>query len=430
MNHSLKVLLVGSGGREHAMAWKMAGSPRLGRLYAAPGNPGIAEVATCVDIPAHDVDQLLTFAQKERIDLTVVGPEAPLMAGLADRFRASGLLVFGPSAAAARIEGSKAFAKEVMTRHGVPTAASQAFTDPAEARAYLATRSAPYVVKADGLAAGKGVVIAESLAEAEAAVADMLEGDAFGEAGRRVVIEDHLEGEEASFLVFTDGTTIVPMVGAQDHKRIHDGDRGPNTGGMGAYSPAPVLTEALAAQVLEEVMRPVIDGLKADGTPYVGVLYAGLMIEGDDFKVLEFNARMGDPEAQPILARLDADLLDICLGASKGTLDHIPVRWSPDAAVCVVLASAGYPGRATKGTVITGVDDAGSYDGVTVFHAGTARRNGDLVTAGGRVLGVTATAPDIAAAVDLAYNAVGRIRFEGMQYRRDIGARAIRRAEA
>jgi phosphoribosylamine--glycine ligase len=425
MQRTLKVLLVGGGGREHAMAWKIARSPLLGKLFVAPGNAGIAQVAECVDIAPDDVENLLSFATTEHIDLTIVGPEAPLIAGLADRFTAAGLTVFGPTAAAARIEGSKAYAKALMTRLGVPTAASRAFTDAAEARAYLKTLPAPWVVKADGLAAGKGVVIVEDLPQAEAAVADMLEGNAFGDAGHTVVIEEHLTGEEASFLVFTDGTTVVPMVGAQDHKRIHDGDKGPNTGGMGAYSPAPVLTDALARRVLDEVMRPVIDGLKEEGSPFCGVLYAGLMIDGSEFKVLEFNARLGDPETQPILVRLESDLLEICDAAARGRLDQVEVRWSSDAAVCVVMASSGYPARATKGDAITGIEDAESYEGVTVFHAGTARAGDGLVTAGGRVLGVTATAPDIRAAIDLVYNACGRIRFAGMQFRRDIGARAL-----
>jgi phosphoribosylamine--glycine ligase len=427
MKHGLKVLLVGGGGREHALAWKLSRSPLLEKLYAAPGNPGIARHAECVDIPVDDVERLLHFAQARHVDLTVVGPEAPLIAGLADRFRAAGLHVFGPSAAAARIEGSKAFSKEIMTRHGVPTAAARAFTSAPEAREHLRALSPPYVVKADGLAAGKGVVIADSLEAAEAAVNDMLEGNAFGAAGSRVVIEEHLKGEEVSFLAFTDGETIIPMVGAQDHKRIFDGDKGPNTGGMGAYSPAPVLTSALADRVMDTVMRPVVDGLKAEGTPYVGVLYAGLMIDGGAVKVLEFNARFGDPEAQPLLTRLDSDLLAVCYAGARGVLQEAPVTWSPDAAVCVVLASAGYPGTATKGTAITGIEAAEAYEGVRVFHAGTAMHHGHLVTAGGRVLGVTATAPGIPAAIDLAYNAVSRIRFEGMQYRRDIGARAVRR---
>jgi phosphoribosylamine--glycine ligase len=427
MKHGLKVLLVGGGGREHALAWKLSRSPLLEKLYAAPGNPGIAQHAECVDIPADDVERLLHFAQARHVDLTVVGPEAPLIAGLADRFRTAGLHVFGPSAAAARIEGSKAFSKEIMTRHGVPTAAARAFTSAPEARDHLRALSPPYVVKADGLAAGKGVVIADTLEAAEAAVNDMLEGNAFGDAGSRVVIEEHLRGEEVSFLAFTDGETIIPMVGAQDHKRIFDGDNGPNTGGMGAYSPAPVLTSSLADRVMDTVMRPVVDGLKAEGTPYVGVLYAGLMIDGGAIKVLEFNARFGDPEAQPLLTRLDSDLLAVCYAGARGVLQEAPVTWSPDAAVCVVLASAGYPGTATKGTVIDGIQAAEAYEGVRVFHAGTAMSQGRLVTAGGRVLGVTATAPGIPAAIDLAYNAVSRIHFEGMQYRRDIGARAVRR---
>lgn len=422
----MKVLLVGGGGREHAMAWKMAQSPLLEKLYAAPGNPGIAQVAECVDIADSDIDGLLAFATKEGIDLTVVGPEAPLAAGLTDRFHSAGLAVFGPCKDAARLEGSKAYSKEIMTRFGVPTAAARAFTDAEEAKKYLKQFTAPYVVKADGLAAGKGVIIAESLKEAENAVTDMLEDNKFGDAGARVVIEEFLKGEEASFLVFSDGETIVPMVSAQDHKRIFDGDKGPNTGGMGAYSPAPVMTEQLTQDAMDQVMRPVIDGLREMGTPFVGILYAGLMIHEGKLKVLEFNCRFGDPETQPLLMRLDSDLLEIFAAGAKGTLDQVRVNWSDDATVCVVMASAGYPATSTKGCVIKGVDDADSYDNVTVFHAGTAVNGDDLITNGGRVLGVTARGAGIQEAIDLAYNAVGRITFEGMQVRTDIGAKAAR----
>ncbi|MBI5135851.1 MAG: phosphoribosylamine--glycine ligase [Nitrospirae bacterium] len=422
----MKVLLVGSGGREHAMAWKLAQSPNLEKLYVAPGNAGIAQVATCVDIAADNVDALLAFATRERIDLTVVGPEVPLMKGIADRFQAAGLAIFGPSARAARIEGSKAFSKEIMTRYGVPTAGAWAFTDPDQAKARLARLSPPYVIKADGLAAGKGVVIAETLDEANQAIDDMMVERVFGDAGGKVVIEEFLDGEEASFLVFTDGETIVPMVSAQDHKRVFDGDRGPNTGGMGAYSPAPVMTPELEKRALEQAMRPVVDGMRADGMPFQGILYAGLMIKDGAFKVLEFNARFGDPETQPILMRLDSDLLAIFDAAAHGRLTPDLVRWSDAAAVCVVLASAGYPETASKGCVITGLDKAAAYEGVTVFHAGTARDGKNIVTAGGRVLGVTARAADIQGAIDRAYNAVGQIHCEGMHYRRDIGAKAAR----
>ncbi|MDH5527691.1 MAG: phosphoribosylamine--glycine ligase [Nitrospirota bacterium] len=422
----MNVLLVGGGGREHAMAWKLAQSPRLKKLYAAPGNPGIAHVAECVDISADDIDGLLGFATREGIDLTVVGPEAPLAAGIADRFADAGLKLFGPSGDAARLEGSKAFSKEIMARFGVPTAASRAFTESAPALEYLRELSAPYVVKADGLAAGKGVIIAENLAHAEAAVREILDARVFGEAGARVVIEEFLDGEEASYLAFSDGKTIVPMVTAQDHKRIFDGDRGPNTGGMGAYSPAPVMTPEREQFALEKVMRPVIDGMREMGTPFTGILYAGLMITADGIKVLEFNCRFGDPETQPILSRLDSDLLEIFDACAHGTLDKVRVKWSDDAAVCVVIASSGYPETATKGSLITGIEDAEQYDGVMVFHAGTAIKNGKLVTAGGRVLGVTARAATIRKAIDLAYNATGRIRIEGGQFRRDIGAKAAR----
>ena len=411
------------------MAWKLAQSPNLDTLYVAPGNAGIAQVATCLDIAADDVDALFSFAQRERIDLTIVGPEAPLIAGLADRFIDAGLPVFGPRREAAQIEGSKAFAKELMVRCGVPTAGSWAFTDAEAAKAQLAKLDPPYVVKADGLAAGKGVIIAESLDVATAAVDDMIGKKVFGEAGEKIVIEEFLDGEEASFLVFTDGTTIVPMVSAQDHKRAYDGDKGPNTGGMGAYSPAPMMTPELEREVIDIAMRPIIDGLSADGAPYCGILYAGLMIKGGTFKILEFNARFGDPETQPILMRLDTDLLEIFDAAAHGRLAEVPVTWSDDAAVCVVMASKGYPATTTKGCEITGIDAAEGYEGVTVFHAGTALDHGKLVTAGGRVLGVTARAEGIAQAIDLVYNAVSRIHCEGMHHRRDIGAKAARYME-
>ncbi|MFQ5509135.1 MAG: phosphoribosylamine--glycine ligase [Leptospirillia bacterium] len=426
----MKVLLVGGGGREHAMAWKLAQSPRLETLYAAPGNPGIAQVAECVDIAVTDVDGLLAFATEKGIDLTVVGPEAPLMAGLADRFTDAGLAVFGPSARAAMIEGSKAYCKEIMERYHVPTGAARTFTDADAARAYLREIGPPpYVVKADGLAAGKGVIIAQSLDEADAAVADIMEKRVFGEAGDKLMIEEFLDGEEASFLVFTDGNTIVPMVSAQDHKRIFDGDQGPNTGGMGAYSPAPVMTPERIAAAMEQVMRPVIDGMRNDGNPYRGILYAGIMVTEQGLKVLEFNARFGDPETQPILMRLDSDLLEIFEAGARGALDEVKVTWSDDATVCVVMASAGYPASSTNGCEITGIEDAEAYDGVTVFQAGTRDVNGVLTTQGGRVLGVTARAPSIRAAIDLAYNAVGRVQFEGAHFRRDIGAKAARHDE-
>ncbi len=430
MNESMKVLLVGAGGREHAIAWKLAQSPRLGTLYVAPGNVGMEGCATRINIAADDVDGLLAFATAEGIDLTIVGPEQPLIAGIEDRFSAAGLAIFAPSAAAAKIEGSKAYAKELMARYGVPTGAADVFTDAGAAKSFLATLEAPYVVKADGLAAGKGVVIAERLEDACEAVDQMIGERMFGEAGQTVVIEEFLKGEEASFLVFSDGDTIVPMVSAQDHKRIFDGDQGPNTGGMGAYSPAPVMTEALIDKAMTEAMRPIIDGMRADGIPFKGILYAGLMVDGDHFKVLEFNARFGDPETQPILMRLESDLLAIFDAAAHGRLKDVPVKWSADATVCVVMASANYPESATKGCVIRGLVQADALPDVTVFHAGTAAQGDDVVTAGGRVLGVTARGTDIAQAIDKAYGAVAKIEFDGMQYRQDIGAKAARHAEA
>jgi phosphoribosylamine--glycine ligase len=424
----MRILVVGGGGREHALVWKLAQSPQTEALFCAPGNAGIAALATCVPIAPGDVEALGRFAERERIDLTVVGPELPLTVGLVDRFAARGLRAFGPSAAAARLEGSKVFAKELLSRLGVPTAAFAVFDDPDAAVRHVRARGAPVVVKADGLASGKGVFVCATVAEALAAIDAVMRRRAFGEAGARIVVEDCLVGEELSFMAITDGTTVLPLAPAQDHKRALDGDRGPNTGGMGAYSPAPVATPALEAAVMREVMGPVVRGLAAEGVRYTGVLYAGLMVHEGRARVLEFNVRFGDPEAQVLLVRLRADLVDLLARACDGRLAGAEIAWDPRAAVCVVLAAAGYPGAVTGGEVIAGLERlAGWRDGV-VFHAGTRMADGQVVTAGGRVLGVTALGEDIGAAVDAAYAAVAEISWPGMHFRHDIGARALGRA--
>ncbi len=423
----MRILVVGGGGREHALCWKLGQSPRVRELFCAPGNAGIARDATCVPIEAADVAGLLAFALERRIELTVVGPEAPLSAGIVDLFEARGLRVFGASRAAAELEGSKAFAKELMRRTGIPTAEARTFTDPAEALAWVRAAGAPLVVKADGLAAGKGVIICRSLAEAEEALDLIMVRRAFGPAGDRVLVEEFLEGEEASFLAFTDGETVVAMPASQDHKAAFDGDRGPNTGGMGAYSPAPVVTPALADEVMRRVMLPTVRAMAAAGRPYRGVLYAGLMITPAGIRVLEYNARFGDPEAQPILMRLKSDLLPLLEACAAGRLEGAAVEWHPDPAVCIVLASGGYPGSYLTGVPISGLDEAARDEGVVVFHAGTAARDGRTVTAGGRVLGVTARAATIREAVERGYRAAAKISFEGMHYRRDIARRALLR---
>jgi len=421
------VLLVGGGGREHALAWKLAQSPGLGRMIAGPGNPGIAAHARCVPVKDTAIDDLVALAQQERPDLVVVGPEVPLALGLADRMRAAGFAVFGGSAAAARLESSKAFAKELMARHRIPTARFGTFREAVAARAFCRELGAPLVVKADGLAAGKGVLICRSLGEADAALAQCLEARAFGDSGLTVVVEEFLQGEEASFFALSDGTTALPLAAAQDHKTVWDGDRGPNTGGMGAYSPAPVMDAAMEARVMAEIVRPTIAAMAAEGAPYTGVLFVGLMITREGPKVIEFNCRFGDPECQALLPRLQEDLLALLLAAATGKGLPPSLAWSPRASVCVVMTSAGYPGRYDTGTAITGLEAAGALPDVTVFHAGTARAGGGLVTAGGRVLGVQALGDDVAAAIRTAYAAVERIRFDGAHYRRDIGHHALRR---
>ena len=385
----MKILIIGGGGREHALAWKIAQSPKVTALFCAPGNPGTAQVATNLDIPADDLDRLLAFALEQSIDLTVVGPEQPLVLGLADWFQENGLKVFGPSAKAAQLEGSKAFSKDLMQKYDIPTAAYAAFDDADEARAYLKGKG-PQVVKADGLAAGKGVFVCANEAEAVDAIGQIMNDKIFGESGNRIIIEERLEGQEVSLLAFTDGTTVLPMEAAQDHKAVFDGDTGPNTGGMGAYSPAPIFTPELKQQVIDRIMVPAVNGMRADGIPYQGVLYAGLMITANGPKTLEFNARFGDPETQPLMMRMQSDIVPIMEACADGTLESCSLEWKPETAVCVVMASEGYPGSYEKGRPIRGLDQANSLPGVTVFHAGTKQAGDDIVTSGGRVLGVTA----------------------------------------
>ncbi len=422
----MRVLVIGGGGREHALVWKLAASPRVEKLYCAPGNPGIADLAECVNIDVKDNTALVTFAWENKIDLTVVGPEAPLANGVVDVFAAHGLKSFGPSQAAARIEGSKAFAQDLMRKDGIPTAGYGVFTDAAAAKAYIKEQGAPIVVKADGLAAGKGVVVAMTEADALAAV-DMIMTDAvFGTAGAQVVVEEFMQGEEASLLAFTDGRTVVPMVSAQDHKRVYDDDRGPNTGGMGAYAPAPVVTPAVLARVMREILQPAVDAMRAEGCPYCGCLYAGLMITDAGPKVVEFNARFGDPETQVVLPLLDGDLPTIMEACIDGALDKAAVAWKDEAAVCVVMAAGGYPGDYGKGDAIDGLE-AAAAQGAVVFHAGTALKDGRVVTNGGRVLGVTAMDRDVLRAIEKAYAAVDKISFTGAHCRRDIAHRVIDR---
>lgn len=421
----MKVLLVGSGGREHALAHKLAASPSLTKLWCAPGNAGIAEQAELVAIGAEDLDALVNFADQQRPDLIVVGPERPLILGLADRLRERGLAVFGPSAAAARVEGSKAFTNELLARHGLSPKRFAVFTDPASAKAYVRREGAPIVVKADGDAFGKGVKVAMTIAEAEEAIDRCMVEKAFGKAGETVVIEEYLEGQECSVKAFSDGETILPMVPSQDYKRIGDGDTGDNTGGMGCYSPVPALSGEAFDHIVNRIMLPTVRAMAEEGAPYVGVLYAGCILTADGPRVLEYNCRFGDPETQVVLPRLETDLLEILQACVEGRLAEIRPRWSERRCVCVVVASGGYPHEYEKGKMITGIDEAEALEDVVVFHAGTARRDGQLVTNGGRVLGVTALGDTFAQARDRAYQAVRRIHFEKMYYRSDIALRAV-----
>ncbi|NCD09036.1 MAG: phosphoribosylamine--glycine ligase [Negativicutes bacterium] len=422
----MRILVIGGGGREHALVWKLAQSPQVDKIFVCPGNPGMKDLAECIALPLTDLEKVADFAQQEAINLTVVGPEATLVAGIVDVFTKRGLTIFGPTAAAAEIEGSKAFSKQLMAKYGIPTAFFKVCEDIPTAKAYIEEKGAPIVVKADGLAAGKGVVVAMTKAEALAAVDDMMGDLKFGGAGARVVLEEYMEGEEASLLAFTDGETIVPMLAAQDHKRVNDGDEGPNTGGMGAYAPAPVMTDILKEKCVELVLKPTIEAMKAEGRPYKGCLYAGLMIKGDDIKVVEFNARFGDPETQVVLPLLASDLVDVMLACAQGRLGEIEVKWSDASTVCVVMASGGYPESYRQGLPISGLDAAGALPDTIVFHAGTKEVDGEIVTAGGRVLGITAIGKDIRAAKDKAYAAVEHIKFTDAHYRHDIAWRALK----
>ena len=425
----MKVLVIGNGGREHALAWKAAQSPLVEKIFVAPGNPGTAREAKVenVAIGATDVPALVAFAQKEQIGLTIVGPEAPLVIGVVDAFRAAGLTIFGPTQAAAQLEGSKAFTKDFLARQQIPTAEYQNFTEVEPALAYLREKGAPIVVKADGLAAGKGVIVAMTLAEAEDAVRDMLSGNAFGDAGSRVVIEEFLDGEEASFIVMVDGQNVLPMATSQDHKRVGDGDTGPNTGGMGAYSPAPVVTPEIHRRVMERIIMPTVRGMAAEGNVYTGFLYAGLMIDAaGNPKVIEFNCRFGDPETQPIMMRMQSDLVELCLAGCAGKLDQKEAVYDSRAAVGVVLAAANYPGEPQKGDVISGLDAGNNVD-IKLFQAGTSELNGQVVTNGGRVLCATALGHSVLEAQQKAYELAKQVSWNGMFYRHDIGYRAIAR---
>ncbi len=421
----MRLLVVGGGGREHALAWKLAASPLCDRLWCAPGNAGIEAVAECVAIGAEDIDGLLAFAREKPIDFVVVGPEAPLVAGLVDRLAAIGIPAFGPSAAAARLEGSKAFMKEICDEAGVPTARWRRFVEPDAAKAFAAGLGTPLVVKADGLAAGKGVIIADTLAEAERAIDDMLVGGAFGKAGAEIVVEEFLDGEEASFFALADGTNILPLAAAQDHKRAHDGDKGPNTGGMGAYSPTPLVDAAMQARIVREIVEPTVATMSARGTPFRGVLFAGLMIGKDGPKLLEYNVRFGDPECQVLMTRLRSDLLPALVAAAEGGLGHLDLRWSDDSAMVVVMAAKGYPGSYEKGSEIRGIERADALDGVRVFHAGTKRDGDRILATGGRVLGIVGNGKDVAAAQRRAYQGVDAIDWPDGFCRRDIGWRVV-----
>jgi phosphoribosylamine--glycine ligase len=424
----MKILLVGSGGREHALAWAIRRSPLCETLYCAPGNAGIREMATLVPIGAEDVDALEKFAREQKIDLVVVGPEGPLVAGLVDRLDAAGIKAFGPSAAAARLEGSKGFMKDMVAKAGIPTAAYGRFTDAESAKNFIREKGAPIVVKTDGLAAGKGVVVAMSEAEALAAVDQMMTGKQFGAAGDELVIESFLSGEEASFFAIIDGKTALPLIAAQDHKRVGDGDTGPNTGGMGAYSPAPVVSDDVAQKILDRCITPLVETMAREGTPYRGVLFAGLMIENGEPTLIEYNVRFGDPECQVLMARLDSDIVELMLAACNGKLAGHKVAWKPEPAMVVVMAAAGYPGSYRKGGVIGGLHAANQVPGVKVLHAGTSLdATGNVIATGGRVLGVTAAAPTLAEARERAYQAVDRIEWEDGFCRRDIGWRALQR---
>jgi phosphoribosylamine--glycine ligase len=421
----LKVLVVGGGGREHALAWKLAKSSRVKKIYAAPGNAGIARKAECLDIAAENTDELLKFALSKRIDLTVVGPEAPLTLGIVDRFQKKGLQIFGPTGRAAELEGSKVFSKNLMIRAGIPTAEFQMFEKLDPAISYIKKKGAPIVIKADGLAAGKGAVVAENINEAFHAADSMLGKGSFGAAGKRIIVEEYLFGEEVSVIAFTDGKSVLTMLPSQDHKAIYDGDKGPNTGGMGAYAPAPLLNRRALTEIEDKVLKPTVAQMEKDGRPYAGVLYAGLIITPDGFKVLEFNCRFGDPEVQVLVPLMDTDIFDLMEKTLTHDLKGARISWAEQHAVCVVLASGGYPSKYEKGKIISGLSEASSVKDAIVFHAGTALADGKCVTSGGRVLGVTGLGSSLELAIRKAYETVEKIGFEGMQYRKDIGAKGL-----
>ncbi|MEP9410516.1 MAG: phosphoribosylamine--glycine ligase [Candidatus Brocadia sp.] len=423
----MKILIIGSGGREHALAWKIAQSPMVKKIFCAPGNPGIAEVAECIDIGAENIEGLYTFAMKQKIDLTVVGPEDVLIAGIVDRFMDGHLHIFGPSKRAALIEGSKVFAKTLMRKHGIPTADFKVFEDLKLAKKHLTTCEFPLVIKADGLARGKGVFICKTQEEANKHIDDIMKEKVFGHAGDRVVIEEFLSGEEVSILAITDGNTILPLPSVQDHKAIYDGDKGPNTGGMGAYSPVPSITEDMQLSIEENILVPVIHAMKRENRPYRGVIYAGLIITSTGPKVLEFNARFGDPETQVLLMRMKSDLVPLLVSTINNTLENTEIAWNDGASICVVMASRGYPDKYEKGFPISGLETIRGLNNVQVFHAGTSMKDRKVITNGGRVLGVTALGKNILEAQQAVYSAVQKISFEGAHYRRDIGAKAIYR---
>ena len=421
----MKVLVIGGGGREHSLVWKIRQSPKVSGVLCAPGNAGIEEIATCVDVAANDLEGLVRLAKREGVGLTVVGPEIPLALGIVDAFEEEGMRVFGPSRDAAQLEASKSFAKDLMKQKGIPTAFFSTFTDPEEACRYIKEVGAPIVVKADGLCAGKGVIVCRTTEEALDAVNLIMINESFGDAGKKIVVEECLQGEEASFMVFTDGKDVLPMPSSQDHKPVFDGDKGPNTGGMGAYSPAPVVTEALEKQILGEIIRPTIEAMAGMGRPYRGVLYAGVMIDEGRAKVLEFNCRFGDPEAQPVVMRLKSDIVTVMEAVIDGDLSRLRLDWDPRAAVCVVMASKGYPRSYKNGIPISGLDQVKTLSDTVVFHAGTRKNAEKIVTHGGRVLGVTALGETIAEAIDRTYNAVQRIEWQGVHFRKDIGRKAL-----
>ncbi|MBI2342713.1 MAG: phosphoribosylamine--glycine ligase [Deltaproteobacteria bacterium] len=422
----MRILVIGSGGREHALVWKLVQSPKCKKIYCAPGNAGIAKLAECVPIKTDDITELISFAKKQKIDLTIVGPEFPLTLGIADDFQRNGLRIFGPSKRASALEASKAYAKQFMQKYGISTANYGTFTDSQEARAFVKSSGLPVVIKADGLAAGKGVIICKNEADANAAIDAMLKREEFGEAGRRIVIEEFLEGEEASFICISDGENVLPLASSQDHKAVYDNDQGPNTGGMGAYSPAPVVTVELKERIMKEIIKPAIAGMAAEGRPFIGFLYAGLMISNGVPRVLEFNVRMGDPETEPLLVRMRTDFIDLIEAALDGKLSKMEIRWDDAVSLCVIMASRVYPGHYTNGIEILGIEEAEKVPGTVIFHSGTALKEGKLVTDGGRVLGVTALGASYAEAFGRAYEAAGKITWDGVHYRKDIGWRALK----